>query len=139
MLYSEGRLIHVLFDNVINLSKAHLSFLNFDRYGVDLDIVIIQIMWSVSLCPKVITESEGEMTQNVTQGEGEGGSTKFRKSVTYLNGPFSWSQSDHIKWLSVYSQTCPNGHLWIMATCKQRPVCSLNSQPEAYLPLIFFI
>jgi hypothetical protein len=36
-----------------------------------------------------------------------------------------------------YSQTCPNGHLWITATCQQRPVCSPNGQSEAYLPLIF--
>ena len=38
----------------------------------------------------------------------------------------------------LYSQTCPNGYLWIMATCQQRPVCSPHDQPEAYLPLIFF-
>ncbi len=41
------------------------------------------------------------------------------------------------KLLCMYSQTCPNGHLWITATCQQRPVCSPNGQSEAYLPLIF--
>ena len=30
-----------------------------------------------------------------------------------------------------YSQTCPNDHLQITATCQQRPVCSPNGQPEA--------
>ncbi len=37
-----------------------------------------------------------------------------------------------------YSQTCPNGHLRITATCQQRPDLSHNDQPEAYLPLVFF-
>ena len=38
-----------------------------------------------------------------------------------------------------YSQTCSNNHLWITATCQQRPVWSHNDQSEAYLPPIFFI
>jgi hypothetical protein len=41
--------------------------------------------------------------------------------------------------LTKYSQTCLNDHLWITATCQQRPICSPNGQPETYLPLIFFI
>ncbi len=40
---------------------------------------------------------------------------------------------------SLYSQTCPNDHLWITATCQQWPVWSHNDQPESYLPLIFVI
>jgi hypothetical protein len=39
-------------------------------------------------------------------------------------------------WL--YSQTCPNNHLPIAATCQQWPAWSHNYHPKAYLPLIFF-
>ena len=37
--------------------KAHLPFLKLDRYGVDLAMVIIGILGSVSPFPKVITLS----------------------------------------------------------------------------------
>ncbi len=36
------------------LCKGHLQFLKLDRFVVDSDIVIIWIMWSASLSPKVI-------------------------------------------------------------------------------------
>ena len=60
-LYSGSRLMWSLIMLSIGLCdwlvKGLYTLFKLDRYGIDLDIVIIWVMWSVSLGPKVITLS----------------------------------------------------------------------------------